>query len=417
MGSTSKRPAISLNRPFIQLAFSNVVYAAGQWIIISQVSKRSGTESVGAISVALAFASPIVLMAGALRGAYVSDVEARYSSREYGLARMLLLVVGGTGVFALALASGYSTAALGIVLFVFFARLFESLSDGAYAHYQKTFRFSSLAFSRSAIGILQGLLSAIALYLYPSDFAAPVAMLIGSSMVYILYDFPRAPIYVVESRSRIRWTRVLGCLYTTAPLATTAVLHALAVGAPRYILERNSSLLEAGTFACLFTLIAPGQTVVTALGNAALPRLCEAEKERKSGGEPISEEGRLLRKTLLISVSYSILLLSVTPSVLAFLFNSTVAAHIHELRLLAGYSLLFLICNSFGYILTARRAFRIQWIATSGSFLTTVVLLLSDLRPNTLTACEAILAGITIQLGILGVGYTFHWSRHYKIRC
>lgn len=349
---------MSLRQGFIATFAGNVVFAGGQWAVLSLIARLGSAEMLGEYALAVAIATPVAMFTPLnLRSVLATDMEDRHPFGDYLALRVGTVALGIGAVAAIALVGGYARpvawviVAAGVVLGV------DNLSDIYYAAMQRRDRMDQIAGSTAARATLSLAGLGIVLWLTHSLPAAMAAQAAGRIAVLLAYDRPTGS--AGERMARSGFRTQAGIVWVALPLGIVLMLLSLAASLPRYAIQRDLGLAELGIFAAPASFMAVGATVVNAMGQAATPRLARCF----SGGDE-----RRFRRLVLELVGVSALLgvagigvaLVMGRFSLRLLYGETYAPYVNLLVWLMGVALLGNVAGSLGYIITSARAFRAQ---------------------------------------------------------
>jgi O-antigen/teichoic acid export membrane protein len=151
--------------------------------------------------------------------------------------------------------------------------------------------------------------------------------------------------------------RRIGAL--TFPLGLVMMAVSLRTNVPRYFIERTLGNAGLGIFAALYSFIAAGTLVVSALGQSASPRLALHHHD----GD-VRAFRRLLRRLLGMAAALGLggvaLAAVAGRPLLRFAFGPEYAAHADVLVLLMAAGAVAYAGSFCGYALTAARLFKVQ---------------------------------------------------------
>jgi O-antigen/teichoic acid export membrane protein len=255
--------------------FGQVVFAACHWGGLIILGRLAGPEEVGRYALALAVATPIMLFGGLqMREIQVADANQRYRFEDYFAVRVVC--TGFAGIFVMAIALlGYDWKVALPILLVCLARAFENLSDVHYGLAQRHQRLDLVAQSAMLRGGL-GLLALAMGYFLTADLAVGLAGVAGAwGLVWLLFDRTTTRRWRDSSGSGAAFRRRLDLAWTAAPLGVAMLLLAMNANVPRYFIEAMVGLGELGLFAAMAHFVVAGRMPVTALCQAAFPRLAD----------------------------------------------------------------------------------------------------------------------------------------------
>lgn len=264
------------------------VFALGQWGVVVVLARLATAEDVGRYSIALAIATPLLMLAGlSLRTVLVTDRHGPESMRVYVGLRAGLLVVS----LVLLLAIAPTRPTLGSVLVVVgVAKALDAVADIYFGIHQRAHDLRPMALSL----VVNGLMTPVAVGVLLHMGSSPADALWGSAVVSAIAAW--VPVHVAARRARAHWTEYptarqllpewdLGSMrslaITSLPLGVASFVTALVANTPRYALELQRSSEELGVFTAISYVTMAGLTVVSATAQALLPRLVrEAENDR-----------------------------------------------------------------------------------------------------------------------------------------
>jgi len=151
----------SLARGALWLLASHVSYAACQWAALAALAKLGSAASLGHFGLALAVATPVVMVTGfALRTVQATDVHRRYAFSDYLSVRLIANLIAAAIMGAVALAA-FERAAGAILIPIGVAKLADATSETCYGLAQRHDRLRFVALSKATRGAL-GLMALVA---------------------------------------------------------------------------------------------------------------------------------------------------------------------------------------------------------------------------------------------------------------
>ena len=255
------------------LVSSNVLFAACQWASVVALAKLGAPVALGHLGLALAVATPVVLVTGfALRAYQATDVFRRYAFAAYLSLRLLANVVAGAVIVTAAVVSGLDAAAFAVVIPIGAAKLAEATSETCYGLAQRHDRMRFVAVSRMARGACGqlGLVTVVARGGTLADGAWALAAVWTAFLVAV--DLPVAsglePIFVRTPLA------TLGRLAReSAPLGAVNGVFAVSQSLPRYLLQGSHGPAAVGYYTALAAVVPALSQLATAVCHAAAPRL------------------------------------------------------------------------------------------------------------------------------------------------
>lgn len=366
MRSEGTSPAQALGAPLsfrrnVSWSFGGtLVHAGAKWLNLVALARLGGAEIVGTLALATAIVAPIFALTNLqLRQIQATDARGRFSfSTVLGL-RLSTSALATLGVAAYGVFGEGGLAP--VLFFVALAHAFESLSEVIYGRLQRAERLDRVARSMGAHGLL-GILFLAGGYAATGSLAVATAgQALASLLVFSFLDLPALRGVGASGlpRPRLPAVELRPLLQSALPLGGTMMLVSLNGHLPRYFLEGSAGRTELGVFAALYQLVAAGNLVISAVAQAASPRLANyaAAGDRRSFRRL---SGRLYGVIALVSVGGILLSLVLGETILFHLFGPDFAAHADALVLLAVAGSLGFFCAVPGYGLTAVGAHGVQ---------------------------------------------------------
>jgi O-antigen/teichoic acid export membrane protein len=353
---------VSLRANFGWTFAGQVVYAGSQWVLIAAIANLGTPEAVGRFALGLATTGPVFLLAAMhLRGVQATDAARTFAFGDY-----LGVRLGAMGV-ALACATavgllGYDGETGRIVLAVGVSKAVEGLSDVHYGLQQQSERMRAVATSL----VWRGLLSVIAVggvLLAGGSLLAAVLAQAGAWVAVLLLHDVRAALPLLGGasglRPRFHGATVRRLVALALPLGLVMMAVSLRTNVPRYFIERTLGTAGLGVFAALYSFVAAGTMVVSALGQSASPRLA-----RHHHAGDIRAFRRLLRRLMLMAAALgaggvTVAALAGRP-LLDLVFGPEYAARADVLVVLMVAGAVAYAGSFCGYALTAARLFKVQ---------------------------------------------------------
>lgn len=299
---------LSLRANFSWTFVGNIIFAACQWGMLIVLAKIGSPELVGQFALASAITVPVLMLTNMqLRDIQATDARREYPFNDYLGLRLLTTVLALLFIAGTVLVLGYrGETALVIMTFGLF-KAAEAISDIVFGLLQQHERMDRVAQSL----IIKGLLSLIALgsvvYLTGSLFLGVLGLAVAWLAVIVLFDLRSLALILggsVSSGTRLaariprpRWHRqtLLALTRLALPMGLVMMLISLATSIPRFFVGRYLGEHTLGIFAALTYLQVAGMTVVSALGQSALPRL----SQHYVAGNRAAFRGLLLRMAVI----------------------------------------------------------------------------------------------------------------------
>jgi O-antigen/teichoic acid export membrane protein len=339
----------------------SVAAAASQWGTLAVLARLGSQETVGRYVLALAITAPITLLAGLnLRVVLVTDARREHPVGEYLALRLVTATAVVPIAALLAVAAGYGAPELTVIMAVAVTRALDLMADLFHGVQQRAGRLDRVGRSMAAraalsVAAMGGVVAWTGSLAWGAAALAP-----ASSAVLVGYDLPRALPLLRAEPLAAGWARGAARLaWTALPLGVVTMLIALYTNIPRYFVEVRLGVAELGVFAAAASLQAVGNTVVAALGQAAVPRLAV----QHAGGDRAGFR-RLLARLLVGAVvlgaaGVSVAALAGGP-ILAFLFGPEYARGSTALLWVMAAAGAGHVAGFLGYAVTAARRFWVQ---------------------------------------------------------
>jgi len=264
------------------VAVGNVVYGVSQASFIVVLARVSNPETVGALTLALAVATPIYLLADSnLRIAVSTDPDYRVAKGVFQATRRRTIVLAAGICSAAAIALPDLRMDLGLFFAVIAYRSADSFSNLSYG-----FGF------RSGLGDLVGRF-AIARGVLSIAIGAPLLVLIPSQPAIALAGISAAWLAVAtiewrqfglgspfRSSDSVRWDESIALMRSKAFLGVDAFVSSFTYNVPRYAVQAIKGPAELGVFGALGMIANGFEIVVGAAANIMLPGLARSANQR-----------------------------------------------------------------------------------------------------------------------------------------
>jgi len=254
------------------LLISNMTYAACQWGALVAISKMKPPVSLGHFGLAMAVATPVVMVTGfALRAVQATDVQRRYTFAEYLTVRLAANVAAAV-IMAIVVLNGFERGAALILIPLGVAKLAEATSESCYGLSQLYHRMRFVALSKLARGAL-GLIAMVTVVTRGGTLAHGTWALAAAWTAFLIgVDLPAAAaLEPVFARPRLTALRRLTA--DNAPLGAVHGAIALTQSVPRYLLAMSHGAAAVGYFTAIAALVPALDQIAAAFGHAAAPRL------------------------------------------------------------------------------------------------------------------------------------------------
>lgn len=335
--SSDAQRAISVRGNFCWMLAGNVIYAGCQWGILVALAKLGNPEMVGVFGLALAVTAPIMMFFNLeLRSVQVTDTKRVYALGHYLGLRLITSFFALSAIVLTAFICCKPLITVLVVITLGVAKTFESLSDVIYGFFQNRERMDRVAVSMIIKGFVGLAALSIAIYFTKSCLWGVAALAAAWLVPLVFYDMTSAQRLLKEEAMlgyssgalRPRWDvpelRRLARL--SLPLGCAMMLVSLNVTIPRYFVQGYFGERQLGFFVAVSYLMVVVNTVVSALGQAACPRLACYY----SGGGNLRAFRRLLTKlVILISVLSGVGILAAAiagPRILTIIYRREYAS-------------------------------------------------------------------------------------------
>ena len=373
-------PGLSLRRNFSWTLAGNVVYAGCQWGMLVVLAKLGSPVMVGQFALGLAVTAPVIMFSNLqLRAVQATDARGEYLFSDYLGLRLIMIVLALLVILGFAFISGYRWETALVVMVVGLAKAFESVSDVFYGLLQKHERMDRIAKSMMIKGPLSLVALGAGVYLTGSVLWGAIGLAIIWALILVGYDVrsgafilrnilqaPGSTITKSKDLAVVLWPRwqtetLRKLTWLAMPLGIAMMLISLNTNIPRYFIEHYLGERELGIFAAMAYLMVAGNTVVSALGQSASPRLARYF----ASGDSKAFCNLLLKLlgigALLGSLSVLIALLA-GRELLTIIYRPEYASYMNVFFWLMVASGVSYIASFLGYGMTAARYFKVQLI-------------------------------------------------------
>ncbi|MCB9559550.1 MAG: oligosaccharide flippase family protein [Kofleriaceae bacterium] len=389
---------VSLRRNFLWTLAGTVTFAMCQWATIIVITKVGSTKLAGDWTLALAITGPIFVFAQLkLRQVQATDAKQENRWGEFVALRMLAMVAAVLTTSTVVLVAYRDDTAL-VILLVGLAKVLDAASDLVYGREQQQEMMRPIALSQIVRGLTAFALSTVALVVSGSVAWAACGTASGYA-AWFAWDLVRVRRLLKGEPIGPRWARapLVRLFRLVLPLGFVTAIGSLQVNIPRYFLEGYTSREDLGAFGTLAYLLVFGNMVVSAVANAAVPRMA-----RLASDQDWSAFRSLLAKLLMIGAALGVAAVAgsvlVGREVLTFLYSPEVATHADVLVWMAVTSGLLWSYVFLGTSLDAMRRFRVQpWIHGTSTLVIMGASALLVPRYHMLGAAWAMLVGYGVE--------------------
>jgi O-antigen/teichoic acid export membrane protein len=355
--------ALSLRRNAAWALLGQVVFAACHWGGFIILGRLGGPEVLGRYVLALAVVTPIMMFGRLqMRELQVADAAQRHPFEDYLAVR--LAGTGCAGGLLLAIAFlGYPWPEALAILLVALARGLENLSEVHYGLAQRHKRLDLVAHSVMLRGVF-GLLTLGTGYYLTKDLAVGlVGMAAAWGLVWWLFDRAKTRRWrnppESEPTGKPGLRRRLNLAWTAVPLGIAMFLVTLNPNVPRYFIEAVIGLEALGMFAAMAQFVVAGRMPITALCQAAFPRLADLYAAGDLAGFR-----RLLVRLMAVSALPGLVGLLVAIAfgreLLGLVYGPQFAAAADVFPWIMLVAVVLYAQTPFGYGLTAMHQFKVQ---------------------------------------------------------
>ncbi len=273
VGPSPEAAAGTLAGSAVWLVLSNLLYAACQWGTIVGLAKLGAPVAIGHLGLALAVATPVVLVTGfGLRAVQATDVVQRYAFVEYLWLRLAANLLAAVTIGVAAALGVIEPAAIAVLVPIGAAKIAEATSETCYGLAQRHERMRFVAISRIARGAL-GLVALVSVVALGGTLAAGAWALAAAWTAFLLVvDLPAAgmlePIF-----ARARPAAIWQLARESAPLGGVNGLFAVGQSLPRYFLALGQGAAAVGYFMAIGAVMPALSQLASAVCHAAAPRL------------------------------------------------------------------------------------------------------------------------------------------------
>jgi O-antigen/teichoic acid export membrane protein len=356
---------VSLRANFAWTLAGNAIYAACQWGMLVSIAKLGTPTMVGQFTLGLAVAAPVFMLTSLqLRAVLATDARNEYRLGHYIAPRVLGTAAGLILILAFALASHYRRDTAVVVLLVSAAKAAETLSDIIYGFWQKHERFDKIAMAMIGRGMGSVAIVAVVLYSTRSIAVACGAMALYWFVWLATYEYSgiRSLLASVSPEEALGTEWDMGkckrLVVLSLPLGVVMLLISLNANIPRYFVEHYCGEAALGYFAAMAYAFVAGNTVMSAMGQSAMPRLARNFDSNRPAF------ARLLKNMLLLGAAVGVLGIGVAllfgPTFLRLVYRPDYAQYSIVFSWLMAAAAVAYVGSMLGYGMTAARMFRPQ---------------------------------------------------------
>lgn len=284
----AKDKRLSLKKNFSWSLVGNVIYAGCQGGILVILAKLTIPEMVGRFALGLAITAPIIMLCNLqLREIQATDAMEEYQFGNYLALRLITTALALIIIAGISYWGEYEFETAVLILAMGFSKAFQSISDVYYGFMQRHERLDCIAKSQIIKGVSSLCAMGIAVITTGNVLWGVIGFAVCWALILIMYDMPSA-VMIKEGRHKNRfvlslflrsllpvfdWQKLLRLAWLALPLGVVMWLISLKPNIPRYFIEHYCGEKYLGIFAALAYLHVVSNTVVSALGQSAMPRL------------------------------------------------------------------------------------------------------------------------------------------------
>lgn len=350
---------LSLRQNFSWTFVGNVVYAACQWLMLMIMAKFGNANMVGQFSLGLAITAPVFMFTNLqLQGILATDRSNTYSFSCYLGLRICTIIIALVTISLIVIMGDYPIKTRLVILLVGISKAAESISEVIYGLLQKNERMDRISISLMIKGIFSVVLLSILLLTTDSIVISVLGFAISSLLVLLIFDINNARRYEIL-RPIVNFTQLFPLVRLSLPMGIVMLLISLNSNIPRYFIEHYLGTEKLGYFSAMAYIMVAGNTVVSALGQSASPRL---SKYYASGNKLnfLKLLLKLLAIGICLGVSGVIIVLILGEKILTLIYHSDYANYTSIFVLVMINAGINYISSFLGYSMTAARLFKIQ---------------------------------------------------------
>lgn len=267
--------SLSIKTNSIWNLLGSLCYALSQWGMIIVIAKFGSPVMVGVFTMGLAITGPIMLLTNLnLSAAIATDTRDEYKFSDYYGLRILSIIIFIMTVSMVLIFGGFNKEASLVIIALCFAKAFESLSDLMFGIMQKNERMDKIALSRIMKSVLSLTTLVVLMYITGELYIASFGLALSWLFIFIIYDLKNAGTFT-DTRPEFEIHIIYSIIKITIPLGIAQLLASLVTNMPRYLIDYHLGIEMVGYFTALAYIVIAGNTVVSAIGQATVPRLAK----------------------------------------------------------------------------------------------------------------------------------------------
>lgn len=340
----------------IAMLSGNAFYALSQFISFVIIARYFSSETLGFYAYSIALCVPVYTIGNlGYRSLFATDCKKKYSSSDFIYARAIITTLISFLFFVYA-AYGFDLSKFLIFFGVVMIKNLESNFDILIGIKQREDKYKEIAIlniCRSAIYVSVILFGAILnLNLHEMLYIIFVAWLfIYLKMSYFFYANKH------ESSLRNLLNNAISFSVISAPFGLIPILAALNLNIPRVFIENYMGYESLAKYAIMYQFIFIGTIIVTAVGQAILPRLASLYAEKKQD-EWSSMIIKIFKKLMQFILLYVIFVWLYGDDLVLIIFGNNYNVESWELLLIAIMGGASYALNILNYILQSVKDFK-----------------------------------------------------------
>ncbi|MEC0247484.1 oligosaccharide flippase family protein [Paenibacillus chitinolyticus] len=351
--------SLSLKLNFSWTFAGNLFYAICQWAMLSVMAKLGTAEMVGQFSLGLAITAPVFMFTNLqLRGILASDRKDEYTYGQYFGLRLIATLLAFLIIVGISLLGPYNWETAAVIILIGLAKSAEAMSEIAFGLMQKHERMDRISLSLIAKGIISLLLLTILLWLTKDIILGMISFALSAILLFFTYDLTNSRNYdctkIILNPRQLR-----KLIKTSLPMGIVMLLISLNTNMPRYFIEHGMGTDKLGYFSAISYMMMAGTTVVSALGQSAVPRFAGYYADAKR-----VLFRRLMIKLVMIGTSLGIagvaIVLIFGKEILAIIYKPEYASYQNVFILIMIGAGISYVSSFLGYGLTSARLFSVQ---------------------------------------------------------
>jgi len=346
----------------------------------------------------------------ALRVVQANDVQRRRAFRTYLGLRLLTTAVALLGIGLIVVIAGYGRALSGVVLLVGIAKAAEAISEVFWAQLQQQEQMAPIGTSMILKGVLSVAAVGAVLGTLGNLTIATLAFAATWIAALLVYDLPVGRRMIPQTlRPSFQCAALLDLARLAFPLGIVLMLSSLALNVPRYFLVHHHDEHALGMFSAISNLMLVGMTLMTALGQAAAPRLARHFANQDRAGV-IHLVVKLLGVSVALGICGIVLAVVAGRFILTIVYTLEYAAAVDVLVLAMIAALASYVSNVFAAVAIAAGEFRIPVPLQCVNLLTTTIIAWLAIPSHGMVGAAWALVGSNVVTAL-----AFGWLAHHCV--